>query len=369
MAVHEKYMKASIKLGKRAECMTSPNPLVGAVVVKNGRMVGKGYHRIAGAPHAEVLAINQAGKHLRGAVLYVTLEPCDHYGRTPPCTDAIIKSGIRKVVAAMKDPNPINNGRGLRRLKKHGIKVITGVLKEEAVEINAPYIKFIKTKMPYVTVKAASSLDGKIATRTGESKWITGEDSRRYVRRLRGKVDAVMIGLNTIMKDDPLLMADRSSKKNPIRIIVDSHLTTPLNARIFSTIKSSPIIIATIKRYPKIKRYEEKGARVIVTRQKAGRIDLKDLFKKLAEREITHILVEGGGELIGNLVDERLVDRYLFFFAPKIMGGRDAITSVEGKGISKLRNALSLKIVKIRKFRDDILIEAEACPERSRGKN
>ena len=361
MNTNEKYMRLALELAIKAEGLTNPNPVVGAIIVKNGRIVGKGYHRALGLPHAEVNALKDAGIRARGATLYVTLEPCDHFGRTPPCTGAIIRSGIRKVVVAMKDPNPINNGKGVSVLKTHGIETVTGVLEEGAKSINRPYIKFITRHIPYITVKAAQSLDGKIATRTGDSKWITSEDSRGYVHELRGKVDAVMVGENTVMKDDPLLLSKTRGAKQPARIVVTTGLRIPLNAKVFSRIAESPLFIATAKNAlrKRAKSCETKGANVLFLKSKNGKVDLKDLFVTLGRMNFTHILVEGGGELIASLLEERLADRLLFFIAQKIIGGKDAITSVEGIGVAKVREAVVLKDLKIRRFINDILIEAE----------
>jgi diaminohydroxyphosphoribosylaminopyrimidine deaminase/5-amino-6-(5-phosphoribosylamino)uracil reductase len=341
MNIHDKYMHLAIKLAKKAEGRTSPNPIVGAVVVNNNRIVGKGYHKKAGLPHAEVIALRQAGKNAKGATLYVSLEPCDHFGRTPPCTKTIIDSGIRKVVIGMKDPNPINNGKGIKRLKKHGIEVILYGIRNEAESINKHYIKFITKKLPFVTVKTAQSLDGKIATKTGDSKWISSEDSRSYVHDLRSKVDAVMVGANTVIKDDPVLLSRSSKDRQPARIIVDGGLKIPASAKIFSTSDKSPVILASS----------------LLGRNKM--MDLARLLKTLAKKNITHVLVEGGGELIASLIEKGLVDRILVFIAPKVIGGRNAITSVEGSGVAKVKSAHNFKITDIKRFKKDLLVEAQ----------
>ena len=358
MSVDEKYMRMAIDLALRAEGRTSPNPLVGAVIAKGGRILGKGYHKKCGLPHAEINAIRDAGPNTRGSTLFVNLEPCDHFGRTPPCTDAIIKSGVKKVVIGMRDPNPINNGRGTKKLRRRGIEVVVGILEEEARAINGPYIKFITTGFPFVTAKVAQSLDGKIATRTGDSRWITSRDARRYVHELRGKVDAVMVGANTVVKDDPLLTNRGYSDRQPVRIVVDSRLRIPLGARIFSNIDTSPLIIATVNRTHKTAQYLDRGAKVISIKPRGGRVDIRALLNILAGHGMTNILVEGGGELVASLVEARLVDRFLFFVAPKIIGGKDAVTSVEGRGINKINRALTLKDMVVRRFGKDILIEA-----------
>lgn len=361
MNTNERYMRLALELAIKAEGLTNPNPVVGAIIVKNGRVVGKGYHRASGLPHAEVNALKDAGIRARGATLYVTLEPCDHFGRTPPCTGAIVRDGIRKVVIAMKDPNPENNGKGIRVLKARGIETAIGVLEERAKSINRPYIKFITRHIPYITVKAAQSLDGKIATRTGDSKWITSEDSRDYVHELRGKVDAVMVGENTVMKDDPLLLSKTRSAKQPARIVVTTGLRIPFDAKVFSRIAESPLFIATAKNASRkrAKSYETKGAKVLFLKSKNGKVDLKDLLVTLGRMNLMHILVEGGGELIASLLEARLADRLLFFIAPKIIGGKAATTSVEGTGVAKIREAVVLKDLKIRRFTNDVLIEAE----------
>lgn len=343
MNIHEKYMNMAIDLAMKAEGKTSPNPIVGAVIVKNGKVIGKGYHKRAGLPHAEINALREAGLSARNATLYVTLEPCDHFGRTPPCTDAIIKSGIKKVVIGMTDPNPVNNGSGTRELKKAGIKVTLGILEKRVSSINKPYVKFITKGIPYITVKVAQSLDGKIATKTGNSRWISSEDSRQYVHRLRSEVDAVMVGANTIIKDDPLLLSRGLPGKfnQPVRVIIGGSSRIPACAKIFSSQDRSPVISAAP---------EPCGNK---------KVDLLKLLKNLAKMDITHILVEGGGELIASLVEKDLVDRFLIFVAPKIIGGRDAKTSVEGIGVEYIKDALNFENVSVRRFKKDILIEAE----------
>lgn len=340
MSIQEKYMMMAMALAKKAEGMTSPNPMVGAVIVKNGTIVGRGYHRRAGLAHAEINALRQAGAKAKGATLYVTLEPCDHFGRTPPCTDAIIRSGIKQVIIAMKDPNPVNNGSGIRRLNRRGVKTKVGLLSDEAEAMNRPYIKFITRNIPFVTVKVAQSLDGKIATKTGDSKWISSKDSRHYVQELRRIADAVMVGANTIRKDDPLLLSRLSRGKQPVRVIVSGRSDLPSGAKIFSSSHKAPVIV------------------VKPSGRSGEKVDLSKLLAALAKKGITNILVEGGGELIAGMVKESLVDRFLVFIAPKIIGGRNAKTAVEGSGIRNIKDALGLKNISVRKFKKDILIEA-----------
>lgn len=335
------YMHLAIELARKAEGRTSPNPIVGAVIVKNDKIIGKGYHKKAGLPHAEINALMQAGKKAKGATLYVSLEPCDHFGRTGPCTEVIINSGIKKVVIGMRDPNPLNNGQGIKRLRKHGIKVVAFVLEKEAESINKPYIKFITKRMPYVTVKVAQSLDGKIATKRGDSKWISSEDSRLYVQKLRADSDAVMVGANTVLKDDPALLSRISGKRQPARIVVDGNKKIPPGSKVFSSLDISPVILASSATgYKK-------------------RADLRRLLSRMAKKGIVNILVEGGGELISSLVEKDLVDKMLIFLAPKIIGGRSAITSVEGEGVDRIRDAKDFRITSVKRFKNDILIEAE----------
>jgi len=360
MKTYEKYMRMAIGLAKRALGQTSPNPVVGAVIVKNGRIVGKGYHGKAGLPHAEIEALKAAGPMARGAVMFVTMEPCNHLGRTPPCTDAIIRSGVKKVVVAMKDPNPLNNGKGMRKLERSGIKTVLGILQEEARAMNRPFIKMVTKKLPYVTVKLAETLDGKIATRTGDSRWISSAESRRRVHELRGVSDAVMVGANTALKDDPMLLSMRSGRWQPVRVVVDSALRTPIRSRLFATIDRSAVIMAVTSRASakRVKAARDRGAEVIIIRSKKRMVDLRMLLGKLAARGIASILVEGGAELAASLAEDWLVDRFLFFIAPKIIGGRGAISSIGGRGIGKVSGAFTFSDIRVEKSGPDIMIEA-----------
>jgi diaminohydroxyphosphoribosylaminopyrimidine deaminase / 5-amino-6-(5-phosphoribosylamino)uracil reductase len=355
---HTYYMKLAMKLALKSRGQTFPNPMVGAVVVKSGRIVGTGYHRKAGEAHAEAVALDMAGKKAAGAVLYVTLEPCAHYGRTPPCVEKIISSGIRQVIVGMVDPNPLVNGRGIAILQRHGIKVDIGILKDDLAKINRPFIKYITRRIPFVTVKVGQSLDGKIATRTGHSKWITSDAARAYAHRIRKEFDAIMIGSNTLLRDDPTLDPWFSPKKLT-KIIVDSQLSTPPDANIFAN--GSKVIIATLATAPgqetDNRRVLSQKAKILEIKEVSGQIHLRDLLKKLARLEISNIIVEGGGNLIGSLFDEGLVDRCLFFISPKIIGGRDATSSVMGKGVADVGHSFVLKEKRIRPFGPDLLIE------------
>ncbi len=353
------FMRLALNLAVKAKGQTSPNPIVGALVVKNGRIVGRGYHKKAGAPHAEVVAIEEAKNRAKGALLYVTLEPCSHFGRTPPCVNRIIESGIKEVVTAALDPNPLNNGRGIRALKTNRVKVTSGVLEKEAKKVNEVFFKFITKGMPFVTIKLAQSLDGKIATASGESKWISNELSRKFAQRLRARVDAVLVGVETIIKDNPLLTCRlKSCKRQPFRIVVDSRLRTPPGARIFSG-DACRVILAATRRAPagRIKTFKAQGAKVLLIKALKKRVCLKSLMKKLAKLDITHVLVEGGGEVAASCLQEGVADKMFFFISPKIIGGRSAKTGVEGEGAKRIKEAINLKNIKVSRFGKDILVE------------
>jgi len=353
------FMRDAISLAERATGFTSPNPLVGCVIVKGGRVIGRGYHKKAGTPHAEIHALRSAGKRSKGATLYVTLEPCDHFGRTPPCTDAVIKAGIKSVVIGMKDPNPVNNGRGMRRLKAHGISIRLGVLAKECASINRPYLKWITSGLPYVTIKIAESLDGKIATSTGESRWISSGTSREYVQKMRAGADAVMTGINTVLKDDPLLIPRGDFKKYPVRIVVDSALKIPVGSKLVKNVDKAPLWIAASKGASAKRKLalQDRGVKVIGLGAKKGRVDLKELLSFLGKNMLTSILVEGGAELAGSLFDGHLADEAVFFIAPKIIGGRGAVTSVRGEGVRHIDGAYRIKDMTTRLSGGDIVAE------------
>ena len=358
MNVDEKYMRLAMNLALKASNKTSPNPMVGAVIVKNGRIVGRGYHQKAGLPHAEIIALEEAGKKAVGANLYLTLEPCTHFGRTPPCVDRIIKSRVRRVIVGMLDPNPVNNGKGIQILKQNKIDSQVGVLEEELMKMNEVFIKYITQKMPFITVKVAQSLDGKIATKNGDSKWITTDRSRAFAHRLRQNYDAIMVGVNTVLRDNPKLDA-LFLKKSFTKIIVDSQLSIPQNADIFS--KAGSVIIATLKTKPgqetENRQILAKQAKILEVKEKNGQVNLKDMMKKLAQLKIANILVEGGGTLIGSLFDDGLVDKMFIFISPKIIGGKEAPSSVMGEGISRIEKAHKLKDMQLKHIGEDFLIE------------
>lgn len=352
------FMKRAIALAGRGR--TSPNPMVGAVVVRDGKIVGEGYHPKAGEPHAEVFALQSAGELAQGADLYVNLEPCCHYGKTPPCTDAIIQAGIRRVIAAMEDPNPEVAGKGFEALRQAGIEVQVGLMEAEARELNRGFIKRVTTGRPFVLWKTAMTLDGKICTRTGDSRWITGEKARREVHRLRASFDAVMVGIGTVLADDPELTVRHLSGKhvqNPIRVVIDSEGNTPSSAKVLDG--QAPTIIAVKRSAPEanLDRLWQSGARILGIPDVDGRIDLKYLMAELGKMGINSVLLEGGGELVASMIALGLVDRGLVFIAPKIVGGRDAKTPVEGDGVELMSEAIETSKPKIRRFGEDVALE------------
>jgi diaminohydroxyphosphoribosylaminopyrimidine deaminase/5-amino-6-(5-phosphoribosylamino)uracil reductase len=352
-------MNLAMNLALKAKGMTSPNPVVGALVVKGGRIIGRGFHMKAGCDHAEIIALEDAGDKAKGATLYSTLEPCAHFGKTPPCVDRIIQSGIKEVIIGMIDPNPVNNGEGVKILKtRNNIEVKVGFLEDKLKKINESFIKYITKRMPFVTVKVAQSLDGKIATRIGESKWITSDKSRNFSHQIRQFYDAILVGVNTVLRDNPTLDA-WFAKKQPMKIVVDSKLSIPEDANIFSA--KNKVILVTLSVSPgqetENREILSKKARILEVKEKTGLVNLKDMMKKLAQLEITNILVEGGGTLIGSLFDEELIDKIMFFISPKIIGGKDALSSVIGKGVSRIDKAIKLKEVSLKRIGEDFLVE------------
>lgn len=361
------WMGKALRLARKGIGWTSPNPPVGAVIVKENLLVAEGYHEGAGKPHAEAVALAKAGKEAEGATLYVTLEPCDHYGRTPPCTQAIIAAKIRRVVVGTVDPNPIVNGRGIARLKEAGIEVTVGVLEKEAKELIAPFAKFITQRTPFVTLKLAMSADGKIATKNRESKWLTGELARRFAHRLRHENDAVIVGVGTILADDPLLNVRlvRGKVKQPVRVIVDSQAKTPPTAKAIRSAES-PCIIAATERAPteRVKRLVKAGAEVwVLPSDSKGRVDLLELLKRLAEQNIVSVLVEGGSELAGAFLKQRIIDRVILFIAPILIGGKKAVPAIGGEGFDRLSDAVRLSEIRLRKLGNDFVLTASVGKE------
>lgn len=356
----KKFMRLAIKEAARGIGKTEPNPAVGCVIVKNNKVVGKGFHKQFGGEHAEIAALKEAGKKAVGASCYVSLEPCSYHGKTPPCADAIIKSGIRELVCAVKDPNPLNNGKGLRILKQNNINVRSGVLKKEAESLNTNFFIRMRKKRPLITLKLAQSLDGKIATRKGDSKWISSAKSRKIVQDLRRKHDAVLVGVNTVIQDNPLLTI-RDSKRQPVKIIVDSTLKTPLKSKILSRLSTGKTIMATTKYSAKSREsaLRKRGADIIRVGNSADKVDLKALMKELSYKGIGSILVEGGSEIAASFLKKRLVDKLYLFIAPIVIGGRDATSAIGGIGVSSIEQAMGFKEIKTKRIGRDILVEAE----------
>lgn len=355
------YMEQALSLAKLALGQVSPNPAVGAVVVKNDVVVGQGYTQPPGSSHAEVVALKQAGEEARGAVMYVTLEPCCYYGRTPPCSEAIIAAGITEVHLAMLDPNPLVSGQGKDELERKGITIYVGEREAEAREVNEAYTKFITTGMPFVTAKFAVSLDGKIATKSGDSRWISGEEARKYVHNLRYTTDAIMAGVNTVLADDPRLTArcggrGGKARKQPLRVIVDSKGRTPLTARVFSEPGKTLLAVVKFVKPEGATALAQVGVELLELPSADGLVDLEKLLKALGEREITSVLVEGGGILLGSLFDYKLVDRVITFISPIIIGGKEAKTAVAGKGVDKVVNSFKLERIKVEKLGKDLMV-------------
>lgn len=352
----EYFMRCAIELAKKGEGFTNPNPLVGAVIVKDGKIIGEGYHEYYGGLHAERNAIKNSNESTEGAQMYVTLEPCSHYGKQPPCTEAIVDAGIKTVYIGSSDPNPLVSGRGVEFLRSCGVQVITGVLKAECDSINEIFFKYITTGKPYVIVKAAMTIDGKTAAYTGDSKWITNEKSRENVHKTRKRCAGIMVGVNTVLNDDPILNCRCDNPSNPIRIICDSNLRIPLNSTIMKTADKIPTIIATVScDKQKIKKLLNLGAEIITAGK--DKVDLNVLFTKLGERKIDSVLVEGGATLNASIIENDLCDMMQIYIAPKVLGGSGAKTVVGGTGVKKVAEAYMFDKPEVSVFGDDILLE------------
>lgn len=360
MQDHSFFMKRALELAARARGKTSPNPLVGAVVVRDGEIVGEGYHRQAGTPHAEINALCQAGAKARKATMYVTLEPCCHFGRTPPCTEAIIAAGISKVVVATGDPNPLVAGKGIRVLQEAGIDVDVGVREAEARRLNEVFFKYIVNERPFVTLKAAMSLDGKIATRRGDSKWITGEKARAFGHRLRAENDATVVGIGTVLADDPLLTVRLAGEeKNKLRLCVDSRLRIPLDAQLVRTAREVPVVVATLKdrsNTEKQKRLIALGVEIWELPSRNGRVDLDCLMTELGRRGVLSVLLEGGATLNASALAAKIIDKFIFILAPKVIGGREAPGAFGGSGFAELSEAIDIVDLDLQQIGADLVI-------------
>jgi diaminohydroxyphosphoribosylaminopyrimidine deaminase / 5-amino-6-(5-phosphoribosylamino)uracil reductase len=356
----KKWMARAIRLADKGRGWVNPNPLVGAILIKNGNSIGEGYHAFFGGPHAEVNAISNSSEAVKGSTLVVTFEPCIHQGKTPPCAPLIVEKGITEVIVGMKDPNPLVNGKGIDYLLSHGVKVLSGVMENEVKQQNEIFLKFITTHVPFCILKTAMTLDGKIATSTGESKWISGERSRKSVHDLRHQVSALMVGINTILKDDPALNVRREGKKNrdPLKVILDSTGKIPITANVL-THEPQLTLVATSLEMPKEKRkeLERLGAQVVVCPAVNKKVDLRFLLQMLGEMDIDSILIEGGSTVAFSALKQGIVDKFIGFIAPKIVGGVDAPAAVGGEGFPALSDALMLHRLKMKRMGDDIYVE------------
>jgi diaminohydroxyphosphoribosylaminopyrimidine deaminase/5-amino-6-(5-phosphoribosylamino)uracil reductase len=360
------HMERALRLAERGRGLVSPNPLVGSVVVADGTVIGEGYHRGPGTTHAEIEALAQAGDRARGAVLYSTLEPCDHFGRTGPCTQAILEAGVARVVSAMLDPNPVVDGRGLARLSEGGVEVSTGVLRVEAEALNRAYAKHVRTGVPFVTWKMASSLDGKVAARDGTARWVTGEAARRDVHRLRGSVDAIVVGAGTALADDPsLTVRDPSyTGRPPLRVLVDARGRVPATGDLFDD--AAPTFVATTDAAP-VRRGEEwrdAGAEVVAFEADGGLVPFDALIRHLGKRDVQSVLLEGGPTLAWSAIADGAVDTVVVYFAPKLIGGADAPPVLGGRGFAPIANALGLRIRSFDLVGNDLRVEADVHRDR-----
>lgn len=356
----KQYMSLALEIAKKGVGQVNPNPLVGCVIVKNDKIIGRGYHEKYGGLHAERNALTSCTQSVKGATMYVTLEPCCHYGKTPPCTEAIIESSISKVIIGTLDPNEKVQGKGVDILRNSGVEVVVGVLKDECKRLNEVFFHFIQTKIPHVVMKYAMTMDGKIATATGQSKWITGEMARENVHKDRNRYSAIMVGVGTVLNDNPLLTCRIQNGRNPVRIICDTNLRIPFDCNIVSTSKKIQTIIATSEEdTQKHKPFLDAGCEIIVVSKTDGHINLKEFMKKLGERGIDSVLIEGGSTLNFSVLSSGIINKVQTYIAPKLFGGNTAKTPVGGNGFSEISNAVKLKNTIVSQFGEDILIESE----------
>ncbi len=354
------YMERALNLAALGRGRTSPNPMVGAVLVRAGLIVGEGYHAKVGGDHAEVVALKAAQGAARGAVCYVTLEPCAHHGKTPPCTEALIEAGIAKVVVAAHDPNPLVAGRGVQVLREAGVSVEVGLLQEQAVRLNEAYLKFIRTGDPFVLLKAALSLDGKLGTRTGDSQWITGDPARHRVHEIRNGVDAVVVGIGTVLRDDPILTTrmDGQEGRDPLRVVVDSRGRLPHTARLLRSGTRPPLVAVGPRISPtRFRQLQRQGIEVTVLPTAEGGLSLPGLIRELGRRQITSVMIEGGGKLATSALQAGIVDKLILMLAPILIGGKKAPTLLQGDGVEKLTEALCVKELTVERIGDDLVLE------------
>ena len=354
------YMQRAISLAERGRGWTNPNPLVGCVIVKNGKIVAEGYHEKIGGWHAERNAILNSDADITGATAYVTLEPCCHHGRTPPCSNLLIERGIKKVFIGSRDPNPLVSGKGAKQLRTAGVEVVEDFMREECDKLNPIFFHYIQTKRPYVLLKYAMTADGKIATSTGESKWITGETARAKVQETRHQYSAIMVGVETVLADNPMLNSRMPNARQPVRVVCDSQLRTPLDCQLVQTAKEYRTVIATVcEDLQKIEQYRPLGVEVLVCKAKNERVDLKDLLQKLGKMQIDSLLIEGGSSLNFSALESGVVNRVHCYIAPKLVGGKQAKTPIGGEGIGDLSQAVKLKLISMEMVGEDILIDYE----------
>ncbi|MCK4323388.1 MAG: bifunctional diaminohydroxyphosphoribosylaminopyrimidine deaminase/5-amino-6-(5-phosphoribosylamino)uracil reductase RibD [Armatimonadetes bacterium] len=363
-------MKRALELAERGLGRTCPNPAVGAVVVADDQIAGEGFHRAAGQPHAEILALEDAGQRAAGAELYVTLEPCSTEGRTPPCTDAIIAADISRVVYACEDCDPANTGRAAEILAAAGIETLAGPLEQEARQLNEAFFKHKSTGYPFVTAKLACTLDGKIATRSGDARWITGKEAREFVHILRDRSDAVMVGRGTVAADDPSLTTrtDRPDSRDAVRVVVDTRAQTPPTAQVFSVESDAPCLIAVAgpevdgdEAQKRVAKLQQAGAEIVLVSEEEGRVDLRELMRQLGSRDIMSVLIEGGSQLVGGLLQEGLVDKLFLFYAPKILADDQALSAISGMKAESISDARGVRIHSVEQIGADILVTAYLC--------
>lgn len=351
-------MQLAIDLARMGEERTFPNPNVGAIIIKDGKIIGQGYHKFFGDHHAEIHALNDAGKNAENATLVVTLEPCSHYGKTPPCVDAIIEAGIKKVIIGISDPNPLVGGKGIKKLIDAGIQVETGILKSKLEKFYKDYSKRFINENSYVVLKYAMTLDGKIATVSGDSKWISSEKSRKWVHQLRSQFDGILVGVNTIIKDNPIL-SSHGMGKNPVRIVLDPELDIPTSSNVLNDSIPTVIIYSNDEKKRKIKKIQKQNKFLIKIKTRSDLFEFKDIIKELNKISIFSVLVEGGGLTAWNALKDGVIDEIITFISPKIVGGDQAVTPVEGEGIKKINYAIKTKILEVHKFDEDVFIRSK----------
>ncbi|RXZ00341.1 bifunctional diaminohydroxyphosphoribosylaminopyrimidine deaminase/5-amino-6-(5-phosphoribosylamino)uracil reductase RibD [Fictibacillus sp. S7] len=357
MTDHTFYMKLALENARAMKGQTDPNPMVGSVIVNENRIVGIGSHLKPGEPHAEIHALRMAGEKAEGGTIYVTLEPCSHYGRTGPCAQAIVKAGLSKVVIASLDPNPLVSGRGVAILKEAGIEVITGIMEKESQQMNEVFNKFIVQKLPFVTVKSAATLDGKIATATHDSKWITGEAARKNVHQIRNENMAILAGVNTVIKDDPELTARIPNGRNPVRVILDSTLRIPVSSKVVQDKKAETWIFTTERaREEKRQVLESHGVSIFTTKSRDGRVNPEEVLHLLGEQQISSVMIEGGGAVNASFLEQQLIDKFVVYMAPKLLGGSLSPTFLEGQGAERMSGAVDLREMTVEQVGDDFKI-------------